>query len=179
MADTGSVYQIPFFSTNGSISIDDFTIDIFTLEGVDVDSTVLDSLSIASLGVSDYWALQFTPTQSGTYIIAAHDTADNIRIVQNISIDEADVFVNLTQNTGGANNLKPNGNNLDQFLLMVFVSSDWEVGRTDNSYAAAITQMDPTGNWITTPLVITPGTYHIVIRNNFGVTTVIAAYLEV
>lgn len=63
---------------------------------------------------------------------------------------------------------------------MVFQSSDWKVGRTSNSYAVGMTQLDVSGNWISTPIVVTPGqSYTVLIRNNAGLTHVLQPNLEV
>jgi len=98
-------------------------------------------------------------------------------------------LVNLTQDTGGTGALVPTlpipfssgppAVDLSQYLLMVFQSSDWDVGRIDNTYALGITELDVAGNWITSPIYVISGTYHVIIRNNYGTTKVIKAYLGV
>lgn len=87
--------------------------------------------------------------------------------------------INLTQNYGGTNALLPLGGDLSSYILMIFNSSDWEVGNCDNTYAIAMTELDDSGNWQVSPLSIVPGTYHLIIRNNFGITTVFRPYLSV
>lgn len=102
-------------------------------------------------------------------------------------IDQENAVVNLTQNTGGTNALSPIGVLPSAFmatfqpldnLLMIFKSSDWQVGRISSSFAVATTQLDSNNNWVSTPLVVLPNIYHVIVRSNSGVTCVIKAFLN-
>jgi hypothetical protein len=61
----------------------------------------------------------------------------------------------------------------------VYNSSDWTSGNTGTFYALDSTQLDSSGNWLTTPIYVIPGTYHIVIRDSTGAVTVLKPYLQV
>lgn len=94
--------------------------------------------------------------------------------------------VDLTQNYGSTGALVPvlsvslaKTYTLDQFVLFIFNSSDWNVGRKDPMYAIGATALDVSGNWASTPITVVPGTYHIVIMNSDNVIVVIAPFLQV
>ncbi len=176
----GSLYYIAFYAGVGGLVTSDFDIIIFTNNGTAVDSNTRSSLAIVEVGFGFYY-VRYNPSSAGLYYLGLSNVANAINIANSVDIKEATFAVNLTQDTGGVDNLKPNfvGITLSEYLLMVFDSGDWQVGRTDNTYAAAMTGLDDEGNWLATPLVISPGTYHIIIRNNFGSTISIATFLEV
>lgn len=184
-SEANSNHQIGFYCGTTGLITSGFTIDHFTKDGLAVDSVTLASFTIIEIGGGYYYA-QYKPTQSGFYYLGFSKVSISCHVADAIDIDEAN-FVNLTQDTPTDGALKPTlpqappsiATPLDQYLLFVYQSSDWEVGRTATTFAVAVTGLDVDGNWANAPLVISPGTYHIVIRNNYGVVKVIQPFLEV
>lgn len=179
-----SYHYFSFHSVAGLATID-FTVDVFTIDGVAVDIPTSDSLEIVEVE-SGYYYGKYLPSKAGFYFIGLSNVANSLYVTDAEDIEAADFAVNLTQDTGGTNALRPQpvslakkAPGLDEYLLMVFSSDDWDVGRTTNTYAIATTRLDVHGNWLSAPLVVSPGTYHIIIRNNFGLTRVIKPSLEV
>jgi hypothetical protein len=185
----GSWYYFGFYATATGLTTSNFTVDKFTKDGVTVDTNTSTSLIIVEIG-SGYYYAKYVPASSGLYVLALSNIANSLHHVDVADIQSAPNVSNLNQDTGGVNALKPAVPDvritglrfqpiISEYILMVFQSSDWQVGRVDNTYAVAMTQLDKNGNWLTTPLPVLPGTYHIIIRNNFGTTKVIRAFLEV
>lgn len=184
-SEANSFHQIGFYCSTAGLITSSFAIDHFTKDGSAVDSVTLASFAIVEIGGGYYYA-RYKPTQSGFYYLGFSKVSIGCHVADAIDIDEAN-FVNLTQDTPTDGALQPTlpsappsiATPLNQYMLFVFQSSDWEVGRTATTYAIAVTGLDAEGNWTNTPLVISPGTYHIVIRNNYGITKVIQPFLEV
>jgi hypothetical protein len=182
-----SNHYISFSSTITGLSTSSFTIVHFSKDDVAVDTATRNSFKVKEV-LPGYYYATYIPTEAGFYYLAFRDTGTStIQITDAADIDIISV-VDLTQDTTGVDALKPSlpdvikefqGTDLSEYILMVFQSADWQVGRTDNIYAVAMTQLDETGNWLTTPLSISPDTYHLIIRNSFGVTKVFKAFLEV
>lgn len=183
-----SPHQVAFFVSGGiGLTLASFHVDIFTCNNVIVDSKVSSSLQVVELGSGYYYAI-YTPDKAGFYILALSNIAHSFHVIDSADIDEAN-YVFLTKDTPTTNALKPtlpntesnpaSAGSLDLYLLLVFQSSDWQVGRQTSDWAVTSSGLDSSGNWISTPLVVAPGTYHIVIRNNLGTTKVIKAFLEV
>jgi hypothetical protein len=183
----GSNHYIAFYGAGASgLTTSSFTIIYFTRDGSTINSitdpVTFHSFSIVSVGGGYYYA-KYTPSQGGFYYLAFSCAAHSIFIADAADIDELSV-INLSQDTSGTNALKPitvpgDSTPLNEYILMIFQSSDWQVGRIDNTYAVAMTQLDDQGNWLTTPLAVSPGTYHLVIKNNYGTTQVFKPFLEV
>lgn len=188
-----SSHQIAFYQVSGTtgLTTSAFNIDFFTFNGDNVDATVLATFTITEMGEGYYYAT-YVPDAAGFYILAFSDSLGTF-VADACDIDEAN-FVNLTQDYPTHNNLKPKLPNtvslsqgaakdqqqtLQQYLLMLFNSSDWAVGRTSSDWAVASTELDDQGNWQVTPITVSPGTYHVVIRNNFNVTYVFKPNFEV
>lgn len=177
---TNATHSIPFYGGVVGLTISNFSIDIFTVDGNTVDTSTRASLVIQPIGFTGYYLAQYTPTIPGFYCLAIFNAAHTIRVINGVDIDQALSYVNLTQDTGGVGALVPsNISDIEQYLLMVFLSTDWQVGRTDPSYAVASTGLDNQGNWLSTPLIIQHGTYNVVVQNNSGIIVVIKAFLEV
>lgn len=182
----GNYHYFGFYVGTTGLTTVDFTIDVFTVDGVAVDAPTLASFEVIEVSGGYYYA-KYLPSKAGFYFIGIHRLA--LHFADSEDISESEFVVNLTQNTGGANALRPapfkflsaggNSPTLAEYLLMVFQSEDWDVGRKANTFAVAMTKLDVNGNWLTSPLVVSPGTYHIIIRNNFGATKVIKPNLEV
>lgn len=176
---TGTVHHVPF-SVAGitGITLVDFTRIFFTVDGLPVNIDTQNSLILVELGFG-YYQFEYIPTVVGYHLLVMHNSARNFDVVDGVDITSALSYVNLTQDTGGTDNLKADTvDDPASYLLMAFLSSDWQVGRTDPTYAVASTQLDDSGNWLATPLVIQHGIYHIVIQSNITA-IVISAFLEV
>ena len=193
MFEVNQPHQIGFHAVDATtgdpvtgLGTSSFTVDIFTIDGTAItDATVLASVSVVNTSGAYYYA-SYTPKAKGFYYFGISNAAHGIYVADACDIDEAN-YVLLTQDTPTVGALKPTlpvtlpwqKTGFEQYLLMVIASSDWDVGRKTPNFAHAMTQLDSEGNWLAAPLVIVPGTYHVVIRNNFGVEKVIKAYLEV
>lgn len=176
---TGTTHHVPF-SASGltGLTLLGFIIRFFTVDGLPVDTTTQGSLALEELGFG-YYQLSYVPSVIGYHLLIAHNAAHNFDVIDGVDITDAKSYLNLTQDTGGFDNLQPTSiPNISSYLLMVFLSSDWQVGRTDPTFAVASTGLDANGNWLATPLVIQHGTYHIVVRSNTS-TVVIKPFLEV
>lgn len=198
-AQVGSPYYVAFSvettpgwgggSLGSGLTLSNFTVNVFTVNGVSVDAITRNSLAVVDVGGGYYYAT-YIPSTIGTYFLGlsippSFYVADCVEI----GTDVSDVSITyLTQNTGGVNALRPKlpsvgaavGTILSQYLLMVFPYNDWIIGNTGNSYAIGTTQLDDNGNWIISPIAVSPQqSYTIAIRNNAGLTTVIKPNLEV
>lgn len=184
-----SNHYFSFFGTVTGLTTSNFSIAVFTKDGVAVDADTRNSFAIVEISGGYYYA-KYIPSDTGLYFLAITNVANSVNVSNIADVQAAPNVVNLSQDTGGTNSLQPGipditiqglpqQPDISEYILMVFQSSDWQVGRVDNSYAVAMTQLDSQGNWLTTPLSVLPNTYHIIIRNNYGTTKVIQAYLEV
>ena len=158
-------------------TLDSFTIT-FTRDGV----ACTDPLSLVNNGAGSY-CLSYTPSAAGRDIININDVTHDLHYcdIETISLssDGSSTTVLLTQNTPTANALQVTIADPSSYTLYVYNSSDWTGGNTDTFYALDSTQLDSSGNWLTTPIYVIPGTYHIVIRNGAGAVQVLMAYLQV
>jgi len=193
MAEANRLHVFSFIDVPGQ-STGSYTIDVFTVDGNAVDSATSDSfqvMEVLNVGSQSYYQGQYTPSKQGYYFLGASNGGTPV-FSDAVDVDEAN-YVNLTQDTPTVGNLKGRlpvthfsvkGNpaasaKLSEFLILVINSSDWDLGKTATKFAIASTFMDNDGNWLSHPLVIPPGTYHVIERNNYGTTHVLAAYLEV
>jgi hypothetical protein len=172
------IHVFPFYVGFAGLQTSDFTVVIFTRDTHPVSLATLDSLTITEL-TGGFYQATYTPDTDGDYMLALSNIAHNVHVIETVDINDGIKAVDLTQDTPTTDALKPSGTNLNEYLLMVFNSHDWGVGKTATMYALAQTELDVDGNWEATPLVVVPGTYHIIIRNNFGVTRIVKAYLTV
>ena len=152
-----------------------FTI-IFTRDGV----ACTDPVTLVNVGGGSY-QLQYTPSAGGRDVINIDDEAHDLHYcdIETISADLSSSAVLLTQNTPTANALQVTAPNPSSYTLYVYNSSDWTSGNTDTFFALDSTQLDSSGNWLTTFIYVVSGTYHIVIRDGSGAVTVLMAYLQV
>lgn len=192
---TGENHYVAFFLGDPGHTTAEFQIDIFTVDGGPVSALTRASFAIVDVGAGYYYA-KYVPSTAGFYVFAFSSSTLFVNFVDaadilDVAPTTADVIqvVNLTQNTGGTGALKPRlpesfssgppAVRLSQFLLMVFRTSDWNVGRQENNFVVAMTELDDVGNWRTSPLAVPHDTYHVIIRNNYKVTKVVKASLEV
>lgn len=185
MAQAGAFHYVGFFVGVSGLTTTDFVVDVFTKDGTSVDAPTLASLEVIEVGVGYYYA-KYLPSSSGLYYLGISNSDNFINVGNAVAITEADSYVYLTQDTGGTNALRPtlpfnkfNPGTISDYVLLVYLSSDWRVGRNANIHAVAVTQLDHGGNWLSSPLTVQHDTYHIVIKNNDGVSRVIKANLEV
>jgi hypothetical protein len=185
----GSIRYVDFrIQANGTTVTSLAQVDLaphFTRNGV----TCTDALTFTELGDGRY-QFSYTPSAAGHDVLDIHwqSSADVTKfffatnsedIVAPAMLLGGSVVINLTQNTPTTNALKVTQVvNPAAFTLYVYLSSDWQAGNTDTSQAIASTQLDSSGNWLTAILPLTPGTYHIVIRDSLGTVQVIQAYLQ-
>lgn len=184
----GQANDIHYFAFYGHVTgliLSNFVIDRFTKDGFVVDSTTSSTLALVEVGVG-YYYIKYIPSSAGIYVLALSNVAHSINEVDIIEIEGADEAIELTQNTGGVDNLKPNITskfypdiNYADFLLMIFDSVDWQVGRTDDDFAIGTSELDSLGNWVEDSIIVSPGTYHILIRDNIDTTFVIKPFFTV
>lgn len=148
------------------------------------DVACTDVLTLVNKG-SGLYILEYTPSANGHDYIELYDAADDIRHIDSEDVDDATTFfditssVLLTQDFGSVGALKPVIANPQNYTLYVFVSQAWQTGQTDPGNAVAATNLDTSGNWITSPLSVNHGTYHIVLIGSAGDTHVIRTFLTV
>lgn len=206
---TGTIHHVPFYSADPDLSYTHFNsnmgVDIFTVTNgtltVPVSSAVKNTVSLSSpvLGVSFdnlryYYQFRYIPDIPGYYLFAASGAGVSLvptYVIDGVDIDSEDSFVSLSQDTGPNGDpvpgyLVPKISNPQNYILMVFLSSDWQVGRYDPLYAVSSTELDSKGNWLSTPLYVTHqskastnNSYHVVVQANDGTKIVVAAFLEV
>jgi hypothetical protein len=142
-----------------------------------------DVLTLLELGAGRY-TIRYTPSAAGhdfieiDYAAAGFTLLSSEDIISSVTLLGGSSAISLTQNTPTANALKvtsvPDPAN---WTLYLYHSSDWQTGNTETYQAVASTQLEASGNWLFTPLSVTSGTYHVVIRNGAGAVQVIKAYL--
>ena len=191
---TGTVHHVPFYAIQtgtpntpinlvyamlgGNIEVVYFTVTNGN-STVNVSSAVTRSLKLVYVG-SGFYQFEYTPDVPGYYFFSATSALlDGVYtyVVDGVDIDSEDSYVLLTQTTPPG--LVPNVVGPQNYILMIFLSSDWQVGRHSPLYAVASTQLDSQGNWLSTPLTVQHGIYHVVVQANDGTQVVIAAFLEV
>lgn len=144
-----------------------------------------DALTLIEVGSGRY-ALTYVPSAAGHDYLEISYPAATFFLTAPEDIISTDTLlggsssIQLTQDTPTPNALQVTQViNPNLYTLYVYESSDWQSGNTETYDAIASTQLDGSGNWLTTPLFVTTGTYHIVIRDGSGAVQVIKAYLQV
>lgn len=177
-----SPHYMPFYATSGTtgIILSSLTVIVFTCNGTAVGSATRASLTLTEVGFGYYYA-SYTPKVAGKYVLALSSGA--VKAIDVADIDDTEAAVNLTQNYGGTNALRPSlhgglqSYGIAAYVLFIFSSKDWDLGKTAASNAVGSTELDSNGNWKTSTLTVVPGTYHVVIRHNSGINYVIQPYL--
>ena len=181
MLPVGQIRLIQFWIASvTSVPVTTCTLDSFTITFTRDGVACTDPLSLVNNGAGSY-CLQYTPSAAGRDVINIDDAVNDLHYcdIETISADLSSDAILLTQNTPTANALKVTASSPSSYTLYVYNSSDWASGNTDTFYALDSTQLDSYGNWLTTPIYVIPGTYHIVIRDNTGTVTVLMPYLQV
>jgi hypothetical protein len=165
------------------LHLSDFVV-VFTRDNV----TTGETLTLTDLGGGRYSAT-YLPANAGFYYLELYHVASDIRVIDEQEIDaagsggsggESSSSVSLSQDYGGIGALRPVFSNPQNYVLYIFRSQDWQNGHMDSSYAVTLTELDSSGNWLSSPLLVIPGTYHVVcINSSIGDTRVIRAFLEV
>lgn len=143
-----------------------------------------DALTMHEIG-NGLYVLTYMPSTEGHDFLQVVDSVTNTRFTNTEEIyDTASLFgtsavISLTQDTGGIGSLKPTAPDPTNWTLYIYNSSDWQNGNTSTASALGSSQLDSNNNWLTSPIDVTHGTYHIVIRNLSGSVTVIRAFLEI
>jgi hypothetical protein len=178
---TGQIRLIQFWiASTAGVPITTCTLDSFTITFTRNGIICTDSLSLVNNGAGSY-SLQYTPSTAGQDVITIDYSVNGLHYcdIGTISADFSSSAILLTQNIPTSNALMVTVPNPSSYTLYVYNSSDWASGNTDTFYALDSTQLDSYGNWLTTPIYVIPGTYHIVIRDNTGTVTVLMPYLQV
>ena len=183
MTSVGQPRLIQFWIRNvASVPITTCTLASFVITFAREGIACTDPLSLVNNGGGSY-CLSYTPSAVGRDVIYIDDNVNDLHYcdIETISVsgDGSSTAVSLTQNTPTPNALQVTVPNASSYTLYVYNSSDWTGGNTDTFYALDSTQLDSSGNWLTTPIYVIPGTYHIVIRNGAGAVQVLMAYLTV
>lgn len=181
----GRTHYIPFrvgtvAAPTAGLNLTSFVV-VFTRDNVNI-TAISQALAVVNNGLGRYCAT-YVPTDPGFYYLELYNVSSTTLITNSVEIDTAltaadvDNFVSLTQDFGGVGALKPNVPNVADYILSIFYSKDWQVGRTDSSYSVASTTLDAGGNWLSTPLAVTHDTYHVVLQNMDGESIVIRPFL--
>ena len=185
MWPVGQTRLIEFWIANvASVPVTTCTIASFAITFKRDGVTCTDPLSFVNNGGGSY-CLSYTPSAAGRDIINIDDNVNDLHYcdIETISVTSdgggSSTVVSLTQDTPTSNALQVTVPNASSYTLYVYNSSDWTTGNTDTSQALDSTQLDSSGNWLTTPIYVIPGTYHIVIRNGAGAVQVLMTYLTV
>jgi hypothetical protein len=148
------------------------------------DVTCTDGLTLVNKG-NGLYILEYTPSAPGHDYIDIYDATDDLRNIDAEDVDDVTTFfdittsIALTQDFGGTGVLKPVITNPQDYTLYVFPSQVWQTGQTDPVNSLAATGLDTLGNWLTSPLSVNHGTYHIVLIGQVGDTHVIRTFLPV
>lgn len=137
-----------------------------------------DTLTLTHQGSGLYY-LQYTPTAAGRDVIQIDDNTNDLHYTDVAVIDPGSDVVAITQNTPTTDALKVTAANPADYTLYVYDSNDWVTGNSETYSALGSTQIDASGNWVSSPIYLTPGTYHIVIRTLHRGVTVIKPFLQV
>ena len=153
----------------------------FTRNGV----ACTDSMSLTEVGNGRYY-IKYTPSAEGhdyvevDYALAGLTFAFPEDIVSSASILGPSNIVSLTDAYLSDNSLKITSvSDPQNWTLYVYDSAGWQQGSTETYDAVASTTLNSDGSWVTTPLSVSPGTYHFVIRNQSGSVVVIRANAQV
>jgi len=143
-----------------------------------------DPLSLVELGSGRY-ILEYTPSAAGHDYLEMYDPPSQIRIEDSEDIDDANTFfdlsatVGVSQDYGSIGRYKVIVSNPSSYVLYVFYTSDWDAGKTATNFALAATNIDSSGNWLSTPITLVHGTYNLVLFGADGTIIVVAASLVV
>jgi hypothetical protein len=181
MWPVGQIRLIQFWIASvTSVPVTTCTLASFTITFTRNGVTCTDPVTLVNVGGGSY-QLQYTPSAAGRDVINIDDNVNDLHYcdIETISDEIGSDAILLTQNTPTANALRVTAANPTSYTLYVYNSSDWTSGNTGTFYALDSTQLDSSGNWLTTPIYVIPGTYHIVIRDSTGAVTVLKPYLQV
>jgi hypothetical protein len=185
VATIGQSRLIEFWIANvSSVPITTYTLSNFTITFTRNGVACTDALALVNNGGGSY-CLEYTPSIAGRDVINIDDNVNDLHYcdIEDITADggsdSTSTVLSITQNTGGANALQVTAASPMSYTLYVYNSSDWQTGNTDTSAAVGYTQLDSSGNWLTTPIYLTSGTYHVIIRDGAGAVTVLQAFLSV
>jgi hypothetical protein len=132
-----------------------------------------------------HYALTYTPSAAGhDYLEIAYGAASFFQtssedVISAQTLLGGSLTRTLTQDTPTTGALKVTIDDPSSSTLYVYLSSDWQIGNTETYAAVGSTQLDGSGNWLTTPLYVSPGTYHVIVRDPSGAVYVIQAFLQV
>jgi hypothetical protein len=141
-----------------------------------------DTLSLVNNGTGHY-VLTYIPSAVGHDYVELYNVANDVRPsdaedVQSGALVGTDT-VGLTQDYGSVGRYKITFADPQTYSVYVFNSQDWQTGLTSPASALIGTTIDTFGNWISTPLMVLHGTYHIVAIKNTGASVVLSAFLQV
>jgi hypothetical protein len=169
MATVAQSRLIPFWIADiNSQPISNYTLAslsiIFTRNG----QSCSDALTLVNNGGGSY-SLLYTPSALGTDQIKIDDSANDlhycdIEVILPPALPPSNAVM-VTQDYGGTGALLPSVPNLSSYTLYAFLSSDWNVGNSDPSYAAGSYQLDDSGDW---SLELLAGTYTLVLMDGTG-----------
>ena len=138
-----------------------------------------DALSLIDCGAGRY-ILNYIPSAVGHDYLELYDANDGVRIVdsEDVMIDpEQTGVIQFVESWASPNQFQLQVAEPQSYTLAVIESSVWQAGTPNLLSAVASTQLDADGNWITSPLTILPGVYHIAAFGPTGQVVVLAAFL--
>jgi hypothetical protein len=172
-----------FFRTVTGLTLSNF-VSTFLVDTVPVTTCTLSLVELTSVAAGLY-VCSYTPVDPGFYFLQLVNTANSVNVIDTVEIDTTDTFfgtdslVLLTQDYGYPNRFKVPTTTPSTTKICIYKSTDWVSGNTSGSYLVSSTSVDSSGNWITTPISVNHGTYHIVQTIANKTTKVLAAFLVV
>lgn len=173
------------FRDDTGLTSSDYTI-VFLRNGV----TCSDALTLNEFNNLGLYVANYTPTALGQDYLEFTNNHNNQRFICSERVEESSSgssggitissnVVALTQNYGGPNNLKPFISNPTSFTLYIFKSSDWLIGNRSPGYSVGQTELDSSGNWITSTINVIPDTYNVVTLDSNSNFYIIKANMQV
>jgi hypothetical protein len=169
MANVAQSRLVPFWIADiNSQPISNYTLASLSITFTRNGQPCSDALVLVNNGGGSY-ALSYTPSGLGLDQINIDDSTNDLHYCDIEEIlspaTPGSDAVMVTQDYGGTGVLLPSVPNRSSFTLYAFLSSDWNVGNSDPSYAAGSYQLDDSGDW---SLELLAGTYTLVLMDGTG-----------
>jgi hypothetical protein len=163
-----------FFTATTGLQAGNFTTVIL----IDAASATV-SLTFTEVQTGLY-CCSYTPTIPGFYYVSISHNG-SVVATDTVEIDVATTSntVGLTQDYGYVGRFKIPTSNPTNTKIVIFNSTDWLVGNISSAYLVGATSVDSSGNWLTTPIYVPHGTYHVVQTIANTTTKVLAAFMVV
>lgn len=174
---------IPFYVQNGGVPVTGLIRANFV-------ATFFRDLAVCTLPVvlaekgAGFYIASYTPDIPGFYYLDLYNAANTTRISNGIEIDSPETqfgtsnVIKLTQDYLTVGALKPQVSHPENYVLYIYTSINWNLGNTGPAFVIGLTELDTSGNWLTSPISVLPDTYHLVLKDTFGHIIVFRPYLN-